>query len=386
MRTITDEQRRVRLARRQLLLPSERTRSITDIAGALVALHSTDPVTVYLSIAARSNNLTVTDVERALYDDRCVIRHHAMRRTLWVTTPTVAELAHAACTRKIAAVERRKSADFVADAAWFDEAVQQVVEFVGDAPLSTRAIGDALPDLKREIVYGAGTRNEATGSAHTRAVLLAAFDGALIRGRPAGTWIGSQYAWVASRAWSRVDWGRHDQLAGMTGLVRAWLERFGPGTLADIVWWTGSTKTLVRQALATLDVEPVQLSSGEGIGLSDDLDDLGPGGAWVAVLPALDPTPMGWKQRSWYLDDETTTRVVDRYGNIGPTVWADGRIVGGWVQRPDGALAIELTRAVTDDHRSMIDVEIARLRSFIGETRFKVRFPSPNQSTLLAGA
>lgn len=382
---IGDEQRRGRLARRHLLMPTRRIGSVPDIADALVALHSTDPVTVYLSIAARSNDLTVGDIERALYDERRVIRHHAMRRTLWVTTPAIGELAHAACTRKIAAVERRRSAEFVGDAPWFDGAVRQVVELVGEAPVSTRAIGHALPGLKREIVYGEGTRNEATGSAHTRAVLVAAFDGALVRGRPAGTWIGSQYTWVANRQWSRVDWGRHDELDGMTGLVRAWLERFGPGTLADITWWAGSTKTLVRRALAALDTEPVELSAGEGIVLADDLDDLdGAGCAWVAVLPALDPTAMGWKERSWYLDDETAGRVVDRYGNIGPTIWADGRIVGGWVQRPDGDIAIELTRDVTADRRTMIDAEVERLREFVGGTRFKVRFPSPNQPTLLA--
>ena len=87
MRTITDEQRRARIARRHLLAPNDRIGSVSDIADALVALHSTDPATVYLSIAARSIGLTVADVEGALYDERCVIRHHAMRRTLWVTTP-----------------------------------------------------------------------------------------------------------------------------------------------------------------------------------------------------------------------------------------------------------------------------------------------------------
>ncbi len=384
---MTDEQRRARIARRHLLAPDDRIGSVSDIADALVALHSTDPATVYLSIAARSIGLTVADVEGALYDERCVIRHHAMRRTLWVTTPAVGELAHAACTRKIAAVERRRSAEFVGDADWFDDAVRQVVELVGESPLSSRAIGNALPDLKRQIVYGSDTRNEATGSAHTRAILVAAFDGALTRGRPAGTWIGSQYAWVASGAWSRVDWGRHDELAGMIGLVRAWLERFGPGTLADIVWWTGSTKALVRRGLASLDIEPVELSGGEGIVLADDrddLDDVEPAAPWVAVLPALDPTSMGWKQRDWYLDHETASRVVDRYGNIGPTIWADGRIVGGWIQRPDGEIGIEITRDVAADRRAMIDAEVGRLQAFVGDMRFKVRFPSPNQPTLLA--
>jgi hypothetical protein len=359
---------------------------VPAIADAVVALHSSDPVTVFLSIGARSNDLTVADVEDALYDERSVIRHHAMRRTLWVTTPEVAEIAHAAATRKIAASERARSAKFVGDADWFDAAVQHVVDCVraSPEPLSTRQIGDLLPELRREIVYGAGTRHEATGSAHTRAVLVAAFDGDVVRGRPAGTWVASQYAWNDTQRWRAIDWGAQTEHDGAAALVEMWLRRFGPGTLDDLVWWTGTTKTLMRQALDALDVTEIALSSGHGYLMTDDLEPADEIEPWAALLPGLDPTAMGWKLREWYLDRPTAARVTDRFGNIGPTVWCDGRIVGGWAQRPDGKIAIELTRAVTSDRHQMIDAEIERLQQFIGAARFKVRFPSPNQRDLLA--
>jgi hypothetical protein len=104
---------------------------------------------------------------------------------------------------------------------------------------------------------------------------------------------------------------------------------------------------------------------------------------WVAILPGLDPTAMGWKQRDWYLDSTTAKRVMDTNGNIGPTLWADGRIVGGWVQRPDGAIATEHTQPITRDHERLFTAEIDRIRDFLGDTRFKVRFPSANQTDLL---
>ena len=385
MRRISDDERRARLARRHRLLPSARLDSVPRIADSVVALHSSDPATVYLSIAARSNTLSTGDIEHALYDERSVVRHHAMRRTLWVTTLDVAESAHAACTRKVAAAERAKTIGFIGDETWLDDAGRRVVDFVRDCEgVSTRAIGDALPDLRRAITYGAGTRHETTGPAHARVVLQAAFDGEIVRGRPAGTWIGSQFDWSHRSRWPDLDWARHDELAGMTEVVRRWLERFGPATLTDLVWWTGSTRTLVRQALAELDTEPVELSVGEGIVLADDPDVDPVDEPWVAVLPGLDPTAMGWKQRAWYLDDVTAARVTDRFGNIGPTVWVDGRIVGGWVQRPGGELALELTGDIGREHRAMLDDELARIAAFIGETRFKVRFPAPNQVDLLA--
>ena len=48
---ITDEQRRARLAVRHRLLPRNRTDDLSAVAEAVVALHSSDPVTVYLSAA-----------------------------------------------------------------------------------------------------------------------------------------------------------------------------------------------------------------------------------------------------------------------------------------------------------------------------------------------
>jgi hypothetical protein len=55
----------------------------------------------------------------------------------------------------------------------------------------------------------------------------------------------------------------------------------------------------------------------------------------VALLPGLDPAPMGWKSRAWYLG-EHRERLFDRTGNIGPTAWWEGQNVGGWAQHKDG--------------------------------------------------
>src|SRR6476469_10019725 len=104
-RTISVEERRSRLGRRHRLHPSGRTDDVAAVADSLVALHSTDPVTVYLSAMARMEHPAVSSVEDALYVDRTVVRHHAMRRTLWVATPEVVRQMHAAATLKLVGPE-----------------------------------------------------------------------------------------------------------------------------------------------------------------------------------------------------------------------------------------------------------------------------------------
>ena len=166
-------------------------------------------------------------------------------------------------------------------------------------------------------------------------------------------------------------------------MVHRWLERFGPGTLDDLVWWTGGTKTLVRRALAEITPDEVRLDDGAtGFVLPGDHGDTEPVDPWVALLPGLDPTPMGWKRRDWYLPPDVAERVTDRNGNIGPTVWADGRIVGGWAQRRDGSIADDAD--LTASQRALYDIEVARLRELIGDTRFSPRFPAPDHKGLLS--
>jgi hypothetical protein len=63
---IDTEERRARLAERHRLLPRTRTDDLPQIADDLVALHSTDPITVFLSAMSRMVHPSIEAVERAL--------------------------------------------------------------------------------------------------------------------------------------------------------------------------------------------------------------------------------------------------------------------------------------------------------------------------------
>ena len=84
VRRIEVAERRARLARRHRLAPGHRAGDVVEAARSMVCLHATDPATVYLSAWARVDGMTVADLERALYVDRSLVKHLAMRRTLFV--------------------------------------------------------------------------------------------------------------------------------------------------------------------------------------------------------------------------------------------------------------------------------------------------------------
>ncbi|HEV2784818.1 MAG TPA: crosslink repair DNA glycosylase YcaQ family protein, partial [Solirubrobacteraceae bacterium] len=79
MRTISDDERRARLALRHFLAPAAHATDVTNVAGALGGLHATDPATVFLAARARLARSSVGTIESALYEQRTLVRLLGMR-------------------------------------------------------------------------------------------------------------------------------------------------------------------------------------------------------------------------------------------------------------------------------------------------------------------
>ena len=213
-------------------------------------------------------------------------------------------------------------------------------------------------------------------------------DGRISRGRPRGTWVSSQYRWEPMHRW--VAWrtraAAYTEASAQADLVERWLRAYGPGTTDDLRWWSGWTLGAVRRALASLDTVEVDLDDGTtGLVLADDVEprDAPAPGPWIALLPSLDPTIMGWTARDWYLAPHRPA-LFDRNGNAGPTIWLDGRVVGGWGQRPDGEVVTRLLEDVGSEAAAAIEARAAALTAWMEGVRIMPRFPTPLQRELSA--
>lgn len=390
MRRVTVDERRARLAERHALTPAAGTGTALEATQRLVALHATDPGTVHLSLAARLSRPHVAAAEQALYGDHSLVRMLGMRRTVFVVPAEIVGVVQAACTADIAARERRKLVGYLEGSgidgapAWLREVEQATLAALrerGDALAAD--LSEDVPELQRQIVVGSG-RWSGTTRLSTRVLFLLAADGLIVRGRPRGTWLSSQYRWATARDWLGTDAAEPPRAQAQAELARRWLTAFGPGTVADLAWWTGWTMTQTRRALARLETVDVTLDGGDpGLVLADDVDVVPPASPWAALLPALDPTPMGWKERDWYVGDHRPM-LFDRSGNIGPTVWWSGRVVGGWAQRPDGTIAHRLLEDIGADGAAAVDTQVARLQAWFDDARVTPRFRTPLERELSA--
>jgi hypothetical protein len=393
--TITVEKRRARLARRHFLAaPAPRT-GVDTVAGDLVGLHSSDPVTVYLSLLARVKGFAHEDLEASLYTRKSLVRMLGMRRTMFVVPVDVAAVMDAACTQALAVGERKRLIGMVEEhglakrgSAWIDKVEKATLAALAERREATAVeLTKDVPQLGKKFSVGEGKKWAGEIGMSTRLLFLLASEGRIVRGRPLGTWVSSQYRWAPTDGWLDGALPELDPAEARAELLRRWLRTFGPGTQLDIKWWTGWTVKNTKAALEDVGAVEVSLegsggSSEVGYVLPDDLKKASAPKSWVALLPGLDPTVMGWKDRDWYLDPGYVKELYDTNGNAGPTVWVDGRIVGAWTQAPDGEVVYELLQPVSATSRKAIDREATQVSTFLAEVRVKPRFPTPLEKRL----
>jgi hypothetical protein len=392
MERIGVAQRRARLGVRHHLAPRAQAPDVVTATRGMLALHGTDPATVYLSAWARVTGHLVPELEKALYDDRVLIRMLGMRRTIFVLPVELAPVVQAGCTRAIAARERRKTEQFLVEGGVTDDPAPWLARVEAATLIALRQRGTALstdlsaevPELAERIVLARGKAYEATQSVASRVLPLLAADGVVVRGRPRGSWLsGGQYWWSALDEWLPGGLPQLEPAEAQAALARAWLWTFGPAPVADLKWWSGWTLGQTRAALAAVGAVEVDLDGTPGVALPDDLAPVPAPAPYAALLPVLDPTTMGWQDRGWYLGPHGKA-LFDTNGNAGPTVWWDGRIVGGWAQRKSGDIVLRFLEDAGADAVAAAEEQAARLQEWLGPARITPRFRTPLERELVA--
>ena len=293
---------------------------------------------------------TVADVERALYDDRSLVRLLGMRRTMFVAPVGPGGRDPGGRARAVAVRQRRRYARS-------DRRGRRDVRHrrgrlaarrggghaAGAAPPAARRPARELsadePRLRTSVADRRGqvVRGHAANIT-TWVLVLLALDGRIVRGRPRGTWISSQYRWAPMDAWLP---GGLTELAdrrrpGGAGPAVARRVRPGHGRRPALVDRLDGGRGEAGAGRARARSRSTWRTAAPGLLLPDDVE------------PVTEPPSRGrrccrpstrrrWAgpERDWYLGPHKAA-LFDRNGNIGPTIWWDGRIVGGWAQRRDG--------------------------------------------------
>ncbi len=371
VRSISVGERRRAIVRRHYL--GGGAGSPEQVTDALIALHATDPASVYLSVIARSAGTTLEDVSAAMYQRRSLVRWMAMRRTLFVFARDDVPMVQAGVSTPLAATLRRRLVSRLERngsepaiegdvGKWLREVEDRAERALRELGTATGAqLGAAEPGLRTSIAPGAPS--ERAQNVTTSLLTIMGTEGRIVRGSPTGAWTSRHHRWEPAEHWWPDGLPVLEEVAAQRELARRWLDRFGPATVEDLEWWTGWTKTAVRRALKELPVEDVDLHGEPGIALAGGETEHGERGTTdpvVTLLPALDPTAMGWKRRDWFFGIDQR-QVFDTNGNIGPTIWWDGEIIGGWLTTAAGGIRFEILADRGKDVVAAVEDAVSRL-------------------------
>ncbi|MBS1694468.1 MAG: AlkZ family DNA glycosylase [Actinobacteria bacterium] len=384
MRSFSPAERRARLARRHFLSGAAPADSVAAVTCAVVGLHSTDPTTPYLSLWARVPGFAIADLDDLLYRRRALVKHLAMRRTLWTVRAEDLPMIQTAGSARVAVGERRRliadaqKAGLAEDGAgWLDAACGAVLRHLDEHGAATSSqLRAALPELAGTYDPAPGKRWGGQTPLAPRVLTVLSAAGEIVRATNDGGWAVSRPRWASARYWlgAPIEPAHADQASAEA--VRRWLRTFGPGTAVDVKWWFGSTLTWARHTLRAIGAVEVDLGGAVGYALPDDLEPEPGGEPWAALLPGLDVTAMGWSDRDWYLG-EHRPHVFDTNGNAGPTAWWNGRIVGAWGQDADGRVEVRPVEDVGRDGTRALNRRAAELTAWLDGARVSPRFPSP---------
>jgi hypothetical protein len=308
------------------------------VASRLCGVHAQLMSSAELTLWARVEDLDRQAVQRALWEDRTLVKTWAMRGTLHLLPAVELPLWHAALGA------RRR---FLKPAVWqtyFGVSIEELDRL-------TDAVGAALDGrlmTREELAEEVG---RITGSAAFRDKLMqswgtilrpAAFTGRLCFGPSVGqrvrftrpdTWL--QYARSDPDGNSGPPVGPVDPHAATATITRRYLAAYGPATAHDLArWWSCGVST-ARQWIASLgeEVSPVDLDGVEAWILAADarkVRELPPIRS-VRLLPGFDQYVV---TASWHaehlLPGDFRRRVYRPQGWISPVLLVNGRMEGTW--------------------------------------------------------
>jgi uncharacterized protein YcaQ len=318
---------------------------VRDIGG----VQAQEPRAAALSIRVRTEGVDESDVERALTEERSIVRTWAMRGTIHLIASEDAGWLHDLLAPLAMPGQRRALDKLGVPERDRPRAVETIrTALAANGPLTRAELSERLER--------AGV--ETTGQRAAHLPRLAALEGHVCFGPRRGG--KDTYALLD-------DWlGPRDRLSrdnSLAELARRYLGAYGPAEPRDLAAWSGLPVRDARSAWTLVARELAEAGNGWVLRRhAKRLHEEPPEPPLVRMLPAFDTYLLGYRTRATAVPGEHAKQVWPGGGIVRPTVLANGLAVATWSQRRSGKqLAIDVEPFGTAPDT---DAEIADLRRF----------------------
>lgn len=353
----------LRLSRQHLDQRAPR-RKLVDVVSGMGGVQAQSTGEAYMGLWARVEGLSPNDIDRALVDERTLVRTWAMRQTVHLLS----------------------SEEFSSQMAALKPVYQRHHQTLIRKGLDEQSIEDAIDAAKEELTSGPLTRKELVSRIPSRLLkkvlelpypwndLLGLFKdpyalGKFCFGPPRGqeTTFVRVDKWLPSLLHALAPDKAEEQL------LQHYLRSFSPATIADFAYWSGFSESYAQTILSRTKnkVSEVSVGSAKMSMLERDFDDLQrptfppP----VRLLPSFDAYLLGYEDKSPFLDKEHYQTVFRKSAQVARTVIEDGKVVATWTgQRKGKTLTLHVAPfgSLSSSVRDGITVEADNLAHFLG--------------------
>jgi hypothetical protein len=330
------------------LLCGDPARSAEEVAARLLAIQAQDPRGARLTIRARSEGLSASDVDAALTQRRSLIVTWLNRGTLHLVSTEDYWWLHPLTTPQLSTGNSRRLAQEGVPPQDAERALATVAAaLASDGPLTRSQL--------RERVAAAGVRTE--GQAMVHILALASNRGLIVRGPVTGR----DQAFVLVQDWLGAPPPTIGREAALGELARRYLAGHAPAADRDLAQWAGIGLRDARLGLARCGATQ----------RADGLAELPVNSQRVtAALPpprllgAFEPLLLGWASRDPIVGPHR--RIVTVNGLFRPFALVGGRAVATW-NIAGGKVSFEPFGPLDTEVQAALAADAADVTRFLGE-------------------
>jgi hypothetical protein len=355
---------------KQHLSQNTRSNDITQVIKDIGGLHATSATTPYISLFNRCKEFTREKLDSKMFNRRTLGRIRYVRKTVYILPRDFLSTAFSGTTElNLTNTQLYKKYLGISEKD-IEDTSRLVVKVLKGKGMTTKEIRNQLKvDPKLDL---------------SRIINLMCDRGQLIRESNRKSWKSNLHTYyLFSEYYPGMDLNELESSVAKEQIILSYLSSHGPATIIDMAWWSGFTKTIVKNILDKFSgkIEEIQIFELEGdfYILKRDIkllkEQKSSSEKTVNFLPILDPYMMGYKMRDRYMDEKHYNYIFDRSGNCTNTILVDGMVVGVWdvEEKPNRVVKLYFFKRPTKNLKGKIYAYAKELGKFILENEVMIK-------------
>jgi hypothetical protein len=345
---------------------------LVEVVSRICGLNAQSARSPYISLWNRLQGFSREQLDKALYNDRRLIKTWLMRGTVHMV-PSDEFIAYQVALRSHLTTYWEGFITRFGDSSLKRLSARLFDSLLSEISRGPRTKKELLPEVEHLLKPYSERQRKIILSCALRQMSYLGF---ICHAEPTGTW----YHFRDNRFTIVLDWlpggilAKISEEEARSRLLLNYLRGYGPATAQDFAYWSGLRMSQVRQVFGSVEglIHSVEIDGCRGTYWlrNDDGDAFERSRSRrkipVRFLPEFDPLIMGHKDKLRIMDEPYKAKVFLRLADVAPVIMFNGRAAGTWNYRfTDNSLTIRMFGRGPADAKTPITHKAKDLTDFL---------------------